>query len=109
MGLKDMRKQAGLTQVAAAELFKLKYRTYQNYENGVTSPGMDTAAMFARYFGCSIGDLFDLREGSSSCALTQREQSILRLFGKLNDEGCMKLIEYADDLISTGKYSRVDA
>lgn len=49
-----------MTQKEAANVFGLKYRTYQNYELGNTSPDMDTAAEFARYFKCTIGDLFDL-------------------------------------------------
>lgn len=56
MSLKSKRVERGIMQRKAAETFGLKYRTYQNYENGVTNPDMDTAAMFARYFDCTIGD-----------------------------------------------------
>lgn len=63
MSLKDLRQRSGLTQKEAASVFGLKYRTYQNYELGNTSPDMDTAAEFARYFKCTIGELFDLEEG----------------------------------------------
>ena len=82
MSLKEMRKKNGLKQSEAAEIFGLKYRTYQNYENGVTSPDMDTAARFARYFGCTIGDLFDLKEGVMS--LSSDEQRLLNMFRSLS-------------------------
>lgn len=42
MSLKDLRQRSGLTQKEAAIVFGLKYRTYQNYELGNTSPDMDT-------------------------------------------------------------------
>lgn len=84
MGLKEMRKKSGLRQKEAASLFGIHYRTYQNYENGVTSPDMETAAKFARYFGCTIGDLFDLKEGISS--LTAVEQKLLGVFRSLSPE-----------------------
>lgn len=104
MSLKDRRKQAGLTQREAAALFSLKYRTYQNYENGVTAPDMDTAARLARYFNCTIGDLFDLEEGAIT--LPVDEEKLLVLYRQLNSEGKAKLLEYADDLVSSNKYEK---
>lgn len=99
MSLKTKRIERGLTQREAAELFGLKYRTYQNYENGVTSPDMDTAAEFARYFGCTIGDLFDLEEGARK-GLSQDEQKLLDLYRKLSESGKAALIATAEGLSS---------
>lgn len=79
MGLKEMRKTSGISQQTAAEIFKLKYRTYQNYENGITSPDMETAAKFARYFNCTIGELFDLKEGGNP-PLTDDEMSLISTY-----------------------------
>lgn len=100
MSLKTKRLERGLTQKEAAELFGLKYRTYQNYENGVTSPDMDTAARFARYFDCTIGDLFDLEEGVRK-GLSQDEQRLVDLYRKLPDSGKTALLTTAEGLAST--------
>lgn len=108
MSLKDKRKIAGLTQRAAAEVFGLKYRTYQNYENGVTSPDMDTAAQFARYFNCSIGELFDLEEGSEAAPLSPVERKLLNLAAQLNSDGLSRLLEIADVMVMSGKYQKKD-
>lgn len=108
MSLKDKRKIAGLTQRAAAEVFGLKYRTYQNYENGVTSPDMDTAARFARYFNCSIGELFDLEEGSEAAPLSPIERKLLNLAAQLNSDGLSRLLEIADVMVMSGKYQKKD-
>lgn len=65
MGLRDKRKSRNLTQAELASMFNIGYKTYQNYENGRTSPTMEQAAQLARYFNCTIGELFDLKEGNN--------------------------------------------
>lgn len=97
MSLKDRRQQSGLTQKEAAEVFGLKYRTYQNYELGNTSPDMDTAAEFARYFGCTIGELFDLEEGCSE-HIGAADRELLGLFNSMSADGQKALIHVARSL-----------
>lgn len=108
MSLKTKRVERGMTQKEAAELFGLKYRTYQNYENGVTSPDMDTAAEFARHFDCTIGDLFDLEEGARR-GLSQDEQRLIELYRKLNENGKAALTATAEGLLSTFGKGKDDA
>ncbi|MBR0403792.1 MAG: helix-turn-helix transcriptional regulator [Eggerthellaceae bacterium] len=91
MSLKDKRKESGMTQHQAAELFGIKYRTYQNYENGVTSPDMDTAAVFARHFSCTIGDLFDLEEGAAA-SLEPEEARLVEMFRNMTPDGRAALL-----------------
>lgn len=100
MSLKSMRAERGLTQRATAELFGLKYRTYQNYENGVTSPDMDTAAKFARYFECTIGDLFDLEEGTGQ-TITSDEQKLVGIYRRLSESGKAALMATAESFVVT--------
>lgn len=97
MSLKELRLRQGLTQREAAEIFGLKYRTYQNYELGNTSPDMDTAAMFARYFGCTIGELFDLEEGEQ-LHLDGLQRELLGLFNRLDTNGKRALMTVARSL-----------
>ena len=85
MGLKEMREATGMSQKDAAALFGFYYRTYQNYENGVTSPTMDDAARLARHFNCTIGDLFDLEEGMKQ-ALTDDEQRLLSAYRSIDTD-----------------------
>lgn len=96
MSLKDLRKANGMTQRQAALLFGIKPRTYQNYENGVTSPDMDTAAQFAQYFGCTIGELFDLNEGVED--FTSSERRIVDLYRSMNQDGQRTLLAIAETL-----------
>lgn len=98
MSLKDLRQRSGLTQKEAANVFGLKYRTYQNYELGNTSPDMDTAAEFARYFKCTIGELFDLEEGDSE-QIGNADRELLGLFNSMNKDGRKALMSVARSLV----------
>lgn len=97
MSLKDLRQRSGLTQKEAANVFGLKYRTYQNYELGNTSPDMDTAAEFARYFKCTIGELFDLEEGDSE-QIGNADRELLGLFNSMSKDGQKALMSVARSL-----------
>lgn len=105
MGMKAFRKKMGLTQQEAASIFNLKYRTYQNYENGVTSPDLEQAAKFAVFFKCTIGELFDLEEGDER-AESADEEVLVSNYRELNELGQQKLVDYSSDLIATGNYIR---
>lgn len=94
MSLKDLRKASGMTQKEAAWHFGIKPRTYQNYENGTTYPDMDTAARFARYFGCTIGDLFDLTEGREEISLDER--ALIGLYSQMSKTGREALMAVAE-------------
>lgn len=100
MGLKEMREKAGMSQKEAAAFFGFYYRTYQNYENGVTSPTMDDAARLARYFNCTIGDLFDLEEGVKP-ALTGDEERLLDAYRQLRDDEKHHVLGIVESLAST--------
>jgi len=90
MSLKDKRKEKHLTQKEAATIFDLKYRTYQNYENGVTTPIMEKAAEMAKYFSCSISDLFDLEDGIEKC-FSDDELEIISAYRKMSEENKKQL------------------
>ena len=87
MSLKDLRQRSGLTQKEAANVFGLKYRTYQNYELGNTSPDMDTAA-----------ELFDLEEGDSE-QIGGAGRDLLALFNSMSKDGQKALMVVAKGLI----------
>lgn len=101
MSLKELRKAAGLTQQQAADLFGLKRRTFQNYENQVTSPEMDMAAQMARYFKCSIGDLFDLEEGVIRYEVSESDLELLTKYHQLDEEGKKRVLGYIEALIQS--------
>ena len=52
--------------------------------------------------------LTDISSLSSSTTLSASEQRILDDFRQLNGEGQDKLMDYADDLVSLGRYKKHD-
>jgi DNA-binding XRE family transcriptional regulator len=58
LGLKQRRKELGLTQAEVAEKLGLKRQTYQNYESGKREPGIDTMKSISLIFGKSMEELF---------------------------------------------------
>ena len=57
-------------------------------------------------------DLFDgsaeVEKSPDAAEATPGGEKLMKLYDKLNDEGQEKLIDYADDLVSSGKYIKTD-
>lgn len=88
-----LRREAGLTQRAAAEKIGVTYRTYQNYEAGASMPSGTVLAKLSALFGVSMDMLTDREEPTESRTAENPELSALlaemqALFsgGKLHDE-----------------------
>lgn len=95
MGLKEKRKSRKLTQTQMAEMFNVGYKSYQNYENGKSYPTMALAAKLARYFNCTIGELFDLPEGNNE-DYDNCENKLIYLYRKMTDANKRLYIEIGE-------------
>lgn len=98
MGLRDKRKARNLTQAELASMFNIGYKTYQNYENGRTSPTMEQAAQLARYFNCTIGELFDLKEGNNE-DYDNCENKLIYLYRKMSERDKRLFIAIGENMI----------
>lgn len=98
MGLRDKRKLRNLTQAELASMFNIGYKTYQNYENGRTSPTMEQAAQLARYFNCTIGELFDLKEGNNE-DYDNCENKLIYLYRKMSERDKRLFIAIGENMI----------
>lgn len=98
MSLRDKRKERKLTQMELAKMFGIGYKTYQNYENGRTSPTMDQAAQLARYFNCTIGELFDLKEGNNE-DYDNCENKLIYLYRKMSEKEKHLYIAIGDAIV----------
>lgn len=102
MDLKEKRKGRKLKQTEVASMFGIGYKTYQNYENGRTSPTMDQAAQLARYFNCTIGELFDLKEGNNE-DYDNCENKLIYLYRKMSEKEKCLFIAIGEDIIKSNK------
>ena len=87
------------------------------YVNGRNVPSNLTAKKICEPFGINPAwimgfdvpkKLTDISSLSSSTTLSASEQRILDDFRQLNGEGQDKLMDYADDLVSLGRYKKHD-
>lgn len=98
MGLKEKRKERKIKQADMANIFNLGYRTYQNYENGKSYPTMTQAAEFARYFNCTIGELFDLKEGNNE-DYDNCENKVIYLYRKMSERDKRLFIAIGENMV----------
>ena len=74
-------------------------------ETGGSVPSVERVQMLAEYLGVTVSELLgEMTPGKS--APTSEEVSLLSSYRLLNDEGQEKLLDYADDLVSSGKYKK---
>lgn len=71
ISLKAARVNAGLSKEKAAKRINITERTLSNYENGTTSPDINTAYVISEVYGININNIFfgkimrDTERGSS--------------------------------------------
>ncbi len=56
-GLKSMRKERGLTQVAVAQAVDSQQSSVSQWEHGVAFPEKETLDKLCKFFDCKIDDL----------------------------------------------------
>lgn len=102
--LAKARTEKGLSQEKLAEMLGLSQGAYSNYENGrELKSGM--IVKICALLGCSPGWLLGVSESGER--LPEDSDAMIRLreqFEKLNEEGQEKVIDYASDLKSSGRY-----
>ena len=126
--IKAYRRKAGLTLRELAEECGVTYATLSRYENGKTTPKYDVLKQIARavgvddvyyLYGDEDQDEYDrmMRERNEQITLEQLriaakhlatlekpEGRLLDAFFALNEEGQKKLLDYAEDLVASGRY-----
>ena len=108
-----LRKRDGLSQKELAEKIRVSRSTIGMYEAGGREPNFETLEAIADIFNVNMDTLL----GTPDCYTNSRPDSVplpesispsetqlLTLHRQLNDEGQSKLLSYADDLVSSGKY-----
>lgn len=80
--------------------------TVSLYESGKRCPDIQTMIRFADYFNVSL-DYLCGRDFSPRIEKDDWANRVLSLFDELNIEGQEKLIDYADDLVQSGKYIKM--
>ena len=111
------RKEIGMSAEKLAELLGKSPATIYRYENGdiekmpvdflePLSEALNTTP--AALMGWADEDIDHSLPLSGPASITSEEEELLALHRQLNEEGQEKLLSYADDLVSSGKYIKSD-
>ena len=111
--LKDLRKARKITQEQLAAIIGVERSSIGKYEGkSHTIPSDDVKYRIAEYFNVSVDYLMGYSDIPNpplqESQITETERKLIDCFRSLNIEGQEKLIDYADDLVQSGKYIKVD-
>lgn len=107
--LRERRIALGLNQGELGKMLGVTGSAIGNYENGISSPKADVLYRVFDVLQCDANYLFqDEMEDPGHIESSSHELRLLDAFRRLNMEGQEKLIDYADDLVKSGKYIKTD-
>ncbi len=115
-----LRTENNLTQVEFGKIAGATDKAVSTWERGEKEPRMKSVQKICLHFGIDLNKFID----AQSDVYTQDEvqsishypasfiralKSLSDALDQLNDEGQEKLLDYADDLVSSGKYKKYDS
>lgn len=104
--LNRLKKDSGMTLERLSEASGVPKGTLNKLFSGQTKdPQLSTISAVVHSMGYTLDDLSD-DTASGKIHLTPRQSTLLASFDQLNDEGQTKVIDYVDDLVSTGRYKK---
>lgn len=129
--LRELRTNAGKTVPEVSEYlrsigFKAATQTIYGWERGHSQPTIDTFMAMCVFYGLTevlpifgyknsssevdspIDGQIDAKKAPSTAEAAPGEDCMISLYRELNREGQKKLLDYADDLVSSGKYTKND-
>ena len=113
--IRKYRLQLGLTQDQLARLTGYTDRSsIAKIEKGLVDISQSKLELFAQVLHVSAGTLIGKSSVdsfvpvSAADQLTASEQALLSDFRQLNEEGQEKILDYARDLVSSGRYIKID-
>lgn len=89
-------------QADIARILGITKQSVSNWLKGTTAPDINTFAKLCDMLGVDPKDMFYFSEAKP--VANTRENQLLTYFEALNTEGQDKVLEYADDLVQSGKY-----
>lgn len=106
MRIRELRRKRHMSVEELGNLVGYRGSTVNSWERGRTEPTGQTLVRICKIFGVDIAYFYQASAPSSWTAVDEAEFGILSSYRALNNAGKEKLAGYADDLISSGKYSK---
>lgn len=128
--LKTIRNRVGKTQKEVSADLSISLPTYRTYEQGKRKLSDELLIALACYYNCSCDDIlgspYAIDESSTEYLKTERirsylgyaissmsgedqklTQQLVSQFIKLSPNGKLKVVDYIDDLVRSGKYAQL--
>ncbi len=103
--LVTMRTTINAKPISVANRLGISLDQYNEYEKGSIAPNANDLINLALYFCCTVDHILGLEWSRNDIPYTDASfPPIIQSFGLLSEEGKTRLLEYADDLIKSGKY-----
>lgn len=105
------RERAGFNQKELAHILGISPATLNGYEKGNHDPKSDGLVKIAKSCNVTTDFLLGLSDNiekqTSVSNVIPKIEEIIKKANQLNKDGLSKLNDYADDLVSSGKYKKV--
>lgn len=98
--VRNARKDMGMTQEDLAKALGITRPTVTMWESGKSKPRVDMLDRLAGLLGTTPAWLLSGDDGSPSTL----EDRLMAAFGRLSDDGKLRVCEYAEDLVDGGRY-----
>lgn len=106
--LKEARVKKNMTQDELALKLGVAKSTISGYENGTREPDVPKIKILMSVLSIEPETLFGEHGKRSMPVSDSQELRLLDTFRQLNPEGQDKVVSYADDLLSSGRYIKSD-
>lgn len=111
--IRENRKKLGISQEELGQMFEppINRAAVSKWEKGhVMNIKRSQIQRMSEIFNCNPCKLmcFDDSEDTYSLSIESDEQQLLNLYRNLNNEGRIKMTEYANDLVASGNYKKPD-
>ena len=104
--IRNRRLELGLTLDEVARIVGVSNATISRWESGVIeNQRRDKVELLAKALRLSPGELMGWPRNGSETTSSQ-DAALLQLFHQLNEDGQQKVVTYAEDLVSSGKYEQ---
>ena len=108
--LLDVLNKTRKTQIQVATAIGVSQQTFNTWCRGIALPRMGKIQLLADYFNIDMADLIEEKPTTptptpaAGSPLSKDQEELLCKYDSLNDEGKAKVLDYASDLVDSGKY-----
>lgn len=108
--LREYRESSSLTVEEFCKQFNVRFdgrmnkSTVSRYENGLQEPMISTVKKIAAFFSVDPSDLLGYQTDMHPLMLPADLKALSDALLQLNEEGREKLLDYAADLVASGRY-----